>query len=276
MGLVVMGHFAYAKNIMTKRNIQSGFGIVEVLVVIVVLAIGAGLGWVAYGKFVAKPAASTTTETKTTTVTTPTVKMLTGAFDTGFAVNVAWSYPEGWTPNKTGTAPASASDSASQKITLTSPSGAFQVTYDLNQNGGFGGTCDTQGPDKVRYVNRQSATNISTAAFIEAITDGINLTTDPYTTSGYLHISSLMGSDNANKVVVGDTACMVNSLERTLKIHTNPDVYLMQAQIAMKSIDTTNQDGMVQPVKDMATIKAQYDTAEYKDAVKILLSTQVK
>jgi len=202
--------------------------------------------------------------------------MLTGTFDTGFATNIAWSYPEGWTLSKTGAAPVSANESAGQKITLTSPSGAFQVIYDLNQGGGFGGACDTQGPDKVRYVNRQSATNISTASFIEAITDGIDSTTGTDMPNGYLHISSLMSTDAANKVTVSDTACEVNGLERILKIHTDPYVYLMQAQIAMKSIDTTNQDGMIQPVKDMATIKAQYEATEYKDAVKILLSTQVK
>ncbi|MEO5949216.1 MAG: prepilin-type N-terminal cleavage/methylation domain-containing protein [Candidatus Saccharimonas sp.] len=134
---------------MTTRNKQSGFGIVEILVVIVVLAVGVGLGWVAYGKFVAKPATTPATQTKTET-TTPTVKMLTGMFDSGFAANVSWSYPEGWTLSKTGTAPVSATDSAGQTFTLASPSGNYQVVYALNQGGGFGGACDTQGPDKVR------------------------------------------------------------------------------------------------------------------------------
>ncbi|MEO5949215.1 MAG: hypothetical protein ABIP74_02330 [Candidatus Saccharimonas sp.] len=91
-----------------------------------------------------------------------------------------------------------------------------------------------------------------------------------------MYSSALMDTDVANKVTVGDTACKVSGLEETIKLHTSPDIYLMRAQIRMKSIETTNQDDMVQPVKDMATIKAQYDSAEYKAAVKILLSTQVK
>lgn len=257
-------------------NNTKGFSLLAVLLLLVGVGIIGYTGWFVYHsqQTADKNYSSQPSSTQTATPT-PKIPMVTGKIDAGFPVGVSWSYPQTWSLSKEGNAPTSSSDSIAETMTLTSPSKGYAVVYEVAQNEGFGGRCDSSEPATIQYINRQNTLNLPKAIFVESIVDNYSAINDKYTLEGYRYSSALMNNvDNVAKAKVGDTQC-ATYLQGPIKLSSNPDTYLMRAEVRLNNIEKTDKYGDVLPFKDAETIKSQYNSAEYKEAVKVLLSTQI-
>lgn len=269
---------------MNKRKHNQSGAAHLVLTVVIFLAIAGGVGYLFWNNVLNKQASAPDNSQKATTKESPAavaVKMKQGQ-TVGFPVTVSWTYPETWTMKKEGvTAVDNKSDAAqSQLLTLTSPSKSIEVVYELYYNGGFGGSCvslSEGGSDgNIQYFAKQQLNQASKSYFVDAIVDTYSYANGKNNLDGYSRISGLMKDDSGqlSNVKVGDSKCKIY-MGTLMQLGTNPNINL-STQIRLNDVEKYDKDGSQIAIKDIQAIKDQYAKAEYKDAVKILLSTEIK
>ncbi|HEY5695524.1 MAG TPA: hypothetical protein VIQ80_01690, partial [Candidatus Saccharimonadales bacterium] len=217
---------------------------------------------------------TTATSQTIATTTPPQEKMKTGAIDSLFPATLSWSYPESWSLQSEGHGPHSESDTVIQTITLTSPSKKYQVVYKVGANGGLGGRCDPNDSymGKIQHISRKPTTNYPGAVFVEFIVDMHSGANGVINFDGYKYTSALYNNvQQVQQAAVGSSVCDLY-LKNIFKLSDTYNTQLLSAEILLKDIDTAN--GTLP--KDLNVIKNQYTTAEYQQAVNILLSTQRK
>lgn len=248
------------------------------LVIIVLLAIAGGVGYLFWSNVINKSENKQDNNQKATikeSSDAKAVKMKQGQ-TVGFPVTVSWSYPETWSMKREGyeeIIKKGDQDTHGQMITLSSPSKGFEVVYNLYYNGGFGGACPE---GDIQHIEKQKSDYLQNTYFINAIVDSYSFVNNKSTFEGYRYTSGLMKNDTGKlpNLKVGDKACEI-SFGNLMQLGTDPNISL-QTRIGLNSIYKYDQEGSQIAIKDMQTIKDQYAKDEYKDAVKILLSTAVK
>jgi len=240
-----------------KQNRQTGSTHLVLIIILIVIIIG-GLGFVFWQNLHSKndtPVVSGNTQTDT-----PTIKTKTGQIDAAFPAKLSWTYPENWTVKSEGSGPAEPSDSTTQKFTLTSPSGKYEVLYYVGLNGGLGGTCEP-GEDVVTNIKRTSVTGFNKGLLFEAIHGS--------EAHGFMYTSSLFQNSNEIQAVnEGDSYCNIY-LRNIIPLTDDGNMVLLAAEVTIKQFSSAESYG----APDTATIKKAYEDPEYKTALEILLST---
>lgn len=258
---------------MNKQN-RNGSALVVVMAVVILVLLGA-LGFVFWQNVTKKSDNQGSTETNTSQNTTDSVTLKEASIDSGFPVLITWKYPDSWSLTKKGNGPSSTSDSASETFTLTSPSKAYSVIYEVTQNLGFGGMCEPTTPSTIQYVNRYDTPNFPEAVLVESIISEYSSLNEKYTLSGYKYSLALMKNNSSVKnAKLGDSQCGVDSIHQAIELASTPSEYLMKAEIRLNNVDQLDKYGDVLPVKDIQVIKDQFANSEYKDAINILTSTK--
>ena len=252
---------------------QTGSAHVVVIVVLIIALVGA-LGFVFWQNFVNKYHDTEQTHS-TSKESTPEVKLKVAQIDELFPVKLSWSYPEDWTITSKGSGPKTETETTEQIITLTSPSKDYEVAYRVGSNGSYGGSCSPEDAGTLQYVRRESIVNFSKAIFLESIADNYSVINSQKKFEGYLYGSGLANNeDRVTNAEVGDSTCVLPL--SGIRLSNISDTVLLSANIKIKKVETTDQYGDTQPIKDTATITKAYDSKEYKDAIAILKSTQLK
>lgn len=254
-----------------KRN-QNGSAVVAIVIIIIV-AILASLGFVLWRQLSKKTdMQSPVVKTEVLQTAKPeTVQLKTAQIDNSFPIKLAWKYPSTWTMSMNGNGPINETDTTTQTITLTSPSSNYQVIYRVGVNGGLGGSCSpTDNPSTIQYISRQALPSFSQGVFVQAIEDGYTISLSGDGPRGYRDVSGIYNNNQKiNDVRVGDSSCNIY-LENVIHLSDQENMTLLDAEIKVVDLYGTN----AYALSSIDPIKAAYQTSEYKDAIKIMLSTE--
>jgi len=252
-----------------KKQSGSALAIISVIIIVIIIA---GLGFALWKNATSKTVTQTSTKGETTSTTTDnTSKLIEAHIASTFPSPLSWKYPASWTLTSTGNGPTNPSDTVDQGFTMTSPSGDYSVVYRVGVNGGVGGTCDPTSSGTVQYIREEPINNFAKGQFVEYITDDYTTTESSNAFSGYYYMSAILSNEAAiTQAKVGSSRCDFGLSIVTLSKTQN--FLLLSAAITLNKFEA--KDGSVMPIKDVSLIKEAYNTAEYKDAVNILLSTK--
>jgi len=247
---------------MNKQN-QNGSALV-ILIIILIVAIIAALGFVLWQNFITEDNTSVQDTSKNSNQDELVIKSKTAQIDSTFPANLSWTYPENWSIKSEGSGPKQPSDTTTQKITLTSPNGKYEVIYYVGINGGLGGTCEPGG-DALKLVQRTAVPNFNKALFMETIAEA---------SDGFRYNSGLFkNNEDIQNVKEGDSYCKTY-LRNVIPLTEDGNMVILAAEINIKQLDSFDQHGPTEVYpKEISTIENTFADSEYKDAVKILLST---
>ena len=248
---------------MNKQK-QNGSAL-AIIVIILIVAVIVALGFAVWQNSTVKDTSPTqSTPSNQNSPVVPLRKFKTAQIDDTFPAKLSWIYPESWTIKSEGSGPKNPSDTTTQKFTITSPSSKYEVIYYVGINGGLGGACEP-GSDKLQLVESKPVTNFSKSIFLETISGSSN---------GYAYKSALYQNDtNTQSISEGDSMCKIY-LRNVIPLTEDGNMVILAAEINIKQFDSTDRYGPTEIYpKDISTIEKTFLDSEYKDAVRILLST---
>jgi hypothetical protein len=250
-----------------KRKYTDGNIVLPIVIIIALVLIGI-LGYIFWTSGQQKTDTTQKSETTQSQDETDTITLQEGMLDNIFPTHVSWKYPETWTSAAAG--PAESGGVTTQTVTITSPSGAYSVVYKGGMNGGIGGACipgDAVGT--LQHVSKQDTETFKDAVFAEFIYDTYSIANSERTFEGYDYIAGLFKNDSTLQATsVGDSYCNIY-LKNTFALENNNGTMLFEAGIKI------NAPSISIPSSQTAPITAAFDNEEYREAVKILLSTSI-
>lgn len=250
---------------MNKQN-QNGSAAVVIIVILLVVIVGV-LGFVLWQNLTTTGNKSAQDVSKNNDENEPVVKSKTAQIDASFPANLSWTYPESWTIKSEGGGPKNDSDTAVQKFTLTSPNGRYDVIYNVGFNAGLGGSCQPGG-DALQSVGRTVVPGFEKSVFMEAIAEA---------DKGFKYNSGLFQNNiDVQNVKTGDSFCKIY-LKNVIPLTEDGKMVILAAEVNIKELDSFDEYGPTEIYpNDISTIEEAFEDPEYKDAVKILLSTASK
>jgi hypothetical protein len=240
---------------MSKRR-QSG-STHAIIIIVLVVALLAVLGFVFYQNFIAKKTSSNSIPTET--VTTDKMKTARVALDSAI---YALDYPAGWSEV---VAPGQGNTNS---VILTNPDKSIRVKMDVS-SGGIGGACDSNSPLKLRFYNvySQAVTKLngSTAYIVEAMTDAEG--------GGYNYKIGLTQDGGDTHAALGDSLCTVTYVGVASRLVLQNDV--VTSPTIVLTIDFPKLvNGNDTRVKEMQIVKDMIAGDDYKAAIKTLESAR--
>lgn len=215
---------------------------------------------------------------------TSAITLKDGGIDSRFPASITWQYPEDWTVSTTpwGTdangkdlTPAPG-ETAMQRITITSPSKKYSVSYEVMTNAARGWVCP---PEDIIQRSYSNVTLRPVAGFTEAnFASYISESKE-----GRLYRGSLMNKETIKTsglkeglIDSSDAGCGLYT-PSIFSITDTDNMYLWAADINLLSLEKTGESETTffDTNTSVESIKAAMATDEYKQAVAILLSTKV-
>lgn len=259
---------------MNKRN-KNG-SIYFVVLLLVILAVASVLSFVFWKNFINKDNVVKNEEGQTGHIVhdIPKKELITGRIDSLFPASLTWNYPANWSIESQGSGPHSEAETAEQIISLTSPSGNYQVVYRISANGGLGGTCDPKSAGNIHYIRKEPIDKFDKTLFVEYIKnvdpwDGIE---GEVNSNNYTYESSILnGRASVQQAQVDSSFCDLY-LAEVINLSEKYNTRLLSAEIKIKDLDSAEKQGLF--AQNINDIKKYYEDIEYKQAVDILLSTK--
>ena len=242
---------------MKQRIAQQGSAHVVIIVILIIALIGA-LGWIFWQNFNNKDGEKSDLSKEASAQTAKdnesTIKTTEGSIDPNFGTTLTFKYPESWKYN------ASISGEKStgmwgQTIDIASPSGKYTVTYNLNQGGGFGGTCFEEDAGKIAKLQYEELKEFKGTSYTEyTLSDSGYADGVPASYAG-LAVTAAVKDANAGSSMCKVAMAAINTLDadRTL--------YLMGASVSVNGAKASEE------------FEAALSGKEYEQAKAILLST---
>ncbi len=255
-------------------NKQKQKGSLEIIgVIVVVLLLVGGIGFIAWNNFVKKDATESVVKETEKEEVKEAREYKTVEIADSFPVKLSTRYPADWTLIVVGEGPKAGSDDpVQQKISVTSPSKEYTVSYMVIARGGLGGTCDQDTSGAIQSISRDPVAGFGDALFVETTVDEIR-TTDGRAAFGY--VSGLYSNDDRVKdIKVTDSFCELGRINY-IKLSDTLDTGLIDANIKINKLESLQSDGSLTSITDVSLIKSGFETAEYKDAVQILKSMKL-
>ena len=254
-------------------NKQKQKGSIEIVgVIVVVLLLVGGVGFIAWSNFVKKDATSSAVKEAEKTETKEVREYKTVEIAESFPVKLSTRYPADWTLNVEGGGPKPGSDDAVQeKISITSPSKKYTVAYSVISRGGLGGTCIPEMSGVIKSISHDPVAGLSDGQFVEVTTNAKG----PDGRDSFGYISGLYpNSDAVNDVKVGDSLCKLG-LINLVQLSDDLDTSLVDANVAINTLNEGQPNEGFVTVADASIISKNFETSEYKDAVQILKSMKL-
>lgn len=254
---------------------KPGSALVIALIIALVVVSGA-LGYVYYQNM-NKPA-----ETATVTEESESdgVEQKTYTSEAIFPAQLSFSYPTTWKLDVDGTIPTSEDQLSDgqvygQTATVTSPSGAYQVSFPIAYNSGIGGACDPDSSGKLEYVKQYGTSEFDDAIVMATMTKAYSWVNDTQTYAGYQYDIALWDKSAAGSQV-GDSICDTYMMT-LLRMYTpsdeaGADQKLMGAQLLINDLPTPDGEVVAYDSQDVILDKMQGE--EFDQAIAILLSTK--
>jgi len=235
-----------------------------IIIVCLVVALLVALGVVFYQNLIVKNNTSTTTsnsntDTTASTASQTTTKLLTGSLSDGFGATLTFGYPADWSLARATTGPlpiVSSGDTTDEKLTVTSPSGKFSVTYWVVSTGGFGGACIPEETGTFVSTSYQQLSKFSNVSYLEYTTTSMPIADDGTHSIGKMR---LVMTDAAKKSISGASVCEV-SFAGIIPLNSD-GVTLLEPEAKISGVKTAED------------FKAAAKGTEYEQAKAILLST---
>ncbi len=245
---------------MKQHKLEHGSTHVIVIVILVIALIGA-LGWIFWQNLQKNDQAASNSSKDTAKQTSKDktrVELVQASISPDFGTVLTFEYPKTWQYSSQVTG--DKQTTWGEKITISSPSGEYEVNYAAAQGGGLGGTCEPEDIGKVSSLEYESLAGFPDMSLAVLSLSGMDELYDQgiLSRNGYV---GLMKTSIAKDLQAGDTACEL--------------VYA-----GMQELDTTNStllsnaiiniDGVTSPDE----FKKKLSGEEYEQAKAILLSTK--
>ena len=254
-------------------NKQKQKGSIEIIsITVVVLLIIAGVGYVAWNAYAKRSDNQTPVQSHETNRDVAKREFKTVQIADTFPVKLTTRYPADWALTVEGSGPKESDDSAvQQKISLSSPSKKYTVSYMVISRGGLGGTCIPEMSGDIKSITRDPVAGFDDALFVEATTHGRS----PDGRDSFGYTSGLYAdSDEIKDVKEGDSLCKLG-LINSIKLSDTLDTGIVNANITINNLNEGQSSVGMTTVSDISLITNSFETAEYKDAVQILKSMKL-
>lgn len=248
---------------MSSSQKTRGSAHVIVIICLVVAFIGS-LGVVFYQNFVQKDSNATDDVAKTDSsaaknAPAPATKLISESLSDGFGVKLSFDYPSNWSFSRTTTGPLPIIDRGNptdQKMTITSPSGKFVVTYRVVSIDGFGGVCVPDETGIYATASYEELSKFEGLSYFEFTTSSMPVADDgTHTTGGMV----LIKTANAKLAVSGASVCETSFAEM-IALNAN-GVTFVSPRVTISGVRTAEE------------FKVAAKGTEYEQAKAILLST---